>query len=351
MMDSREISGGTKFKLSLLIGLLSMFYAEVFSGASPLWIINPWSLIVTFWLYLAHCIFFLNLALRTGKTSIPQLYLWGVLFGLYESWITQVVWAGYGTEGPTFGLSIGGIALIEFCSMVFFWHPILSFIMPILTFEAFIVSKNRESDIIQNFDDIIPSHLPYLSKDSKFRYFIYFLFFIGSDILATNSLLQIIVVLGTALPSIILIYLFANYYIKKNPEVLSIYSLKLNKKGFSIVTIYLILLYISLFLLLSPGRFPTTIFPVAFIIGFYIFIGIIIYLSKNPENIQEIPTNIYRSKDFFKLFIIFLILSVSFCILFFIPFLLFVILIFGIMILGIIIFIIFLIKALSGKNI
>ncbi|MFX1298333.1 MAG: hypothetical protein ACFFD2_26195, partial [Promethearchaeota archaeon] len=132
-----ELPNGNRCALILLIGCLSMFMAEVFAGSSQLWFIDPWSLIVTYWLYLGHLLLFLNLAMRTKRTSIPQLYLWGVLFGLYESWITKVLWFGYpGAEGPAISL-VGGIAILEFFTLVFFWHPILAFVMPVLVFESF----------------------------------------------------------------------------------------------------------------------------------------------------------------------------------------------------------------------
>ncbi len=77
----------------LLFGLVVLICTEVFSGASiqvGLW--HPWTWIVTYWLYFAHFFFFSTLAVRTGRTSLWSLYLWGVLFGLYESWITKVIW-------------------------------------------------------------------------------------------------------------------------------------------------------------------------------------------------------------------------------------------------------------------
>lgn len=84
----------------LLIGWVVLICAEVFSGASlgnGLW--HPFTLLVTYWLYFAHFFFFTTFATRTGRTSLPSLYLWGVLYGLYESWITKVIWSGYGGDG------------------------------------------------------------------------------------------------------------------------------------------------------------------------------------------------------------------------------------------------------------
>ncbi|MEQ9715513.1 MAG: hypothetical protein ACTSSP_02970 [Candidatus Asgardarchaeia archaeon] len=85
----------------LLIGALSMFFAEVSSGASVLWFIDTWGIFVTFPLYWSHTLFFFNIALRCRKLDFTSLYLLGTLFGLYESWITKVIWAGY------FGQSLG----------------------------------------------------------------------------------------------------------------------------------------------------------------------------------------------------------------------------------------------------
>jgi len=115
----------------LLIGLVILISAEVFSGASiqvGLW--RPWTWVVTYWLYFAHFFFFTTLAVRTGRTSLWSLYLWGVLFGLYESWITKVIWHGYGGDGEFVMGNIGPYGYSEI-SMVFIFHPVVSFLLPL----------------------------------------------------------------------------------------------------------------------------------------------------------------------------------------------------------------------------
>jgi len=116
----------------LLIGLIVLICAEVFSGASiqvGLW--HPWTWVVTYWLYFTHFFFFTTLAVRTGRTSLWSLYLWGVLFGLYESWITKVIWYGYSGDGKLVMGSIGPYGFSEI-SMVFLFHPLASFIVPLV---------------------------------------------------------------------------------------------------------------------------------------------------------------------------------------------------------------------------
>jgi hypothetical protein len=114
-----------------LIGLIVLICAEVFSGASlqiGLW--HPWTIAITYWLYFAHFFFFTTLAVRTGRTSLSSLYLWGVLFGLYESWITKVIWNGYSGDGKFTMGHIGPYGFSEI-SMVFIFHPVVSFILPL----------------------------------------------------------------------------------------------------------------------------------------------------------------------------------------------------------------------------
>ncbi len=115
----------------LLLGLIVLICAEVFSGASVqggIW--QPWTWIVTYWLYVAHFIFFTSLAVYTRRTSFWSLYLWGVLYGLYESWITKVIWSGYSGDGKFALGHIGPYGLVEL-SMVFLFHPLMSFVIPL----------------------------------------------------------------------------------------------------------------------------------------------------------------------------------------------------------------------------
>ncbi|MBP7050992.1 MAG: hypothetical protein KBE65_08260 [Phycisphaerae bacterium] len=134
MVEKEEPAGDRRIRLlwpRLLLGLIVLISAEVFSGASlqsGLW--DPWTLIVTYWLYFAHFFFFTTLAIGTGRTSFWSLYLWGILFGLYESWITKVIWFGYGGDGE---FALGSIGLYGYSemSMVFLFHPMMSLILPL----------------------------------------------------------------------------------------------------------------------------------------------------------------------------------------------------------------------------
>jgi hypothetical protein len=343
-----EIPHENRWTLIILIGCLSMFMAEVFAGSSQMWFIDLWSLLVTFWLYLGHLLLFLNLAMRSKRTSIPQLYLWGILFALYESWVTKVLWAGYpGSEGPAIAL-VGGIAILEFSTLVFFWHPILAFIMPILVYESFALSNESPLPLEKK---IFISHLPYLKKGRKiFLFFYIFLILTGATILSFNTGYNVGIAAIAIIGSIGLIYLFYKLSNKINPNSFSIYSLRLGKKGLTIVFIYIGLLYLITFFVLLPERIPTSIVPFLIIIGFYVFIGVILRISKPTEEtgFEELnDTEIYNSKFFFKLYGFFLILTIIFCLIPPIAIIFAIIIFIGIFIIAPIFFILFLIKALK----
>jgi hypothetical protein len=172
-----ENPGPTVVFARVMIGLIVLICAEVFSGASlrvGLW--HPWTIVVTYWLYFAHFFFFTTLAVRTGRTSLSALYLWGVLFGLYESWITKVIWQGYNGDGKFAMGHIGPYGFSEI-SMVFIFHPVASFILPLTVTcllcpslrrwfpeLAWFTGKSRGARIVQVY--LVLSFVPVMAMNS-----------------------------------------------------------------------------------------------------------------------------------------------------------------------------------------
>ncbi len=344
-------SNRLKILLCLFIGSLSIFFAEVFSGSLPLWFINVWGLVVVFPLYLMHLLFLLNIAMRTERTSIPQLYLWGVIFALYESWITKVLWYGYpDSEGAQFGLFLG-IAFGEFIVLVFFFHPIFSFVIPILVFEIFVV-PNESTDNLESI--IFTNHLTFFKKNKKVLCFWLFIILLGASFVSIGSGYNLFLALLASIGSICIIFLL--YYIikfktKRNPSVFSIHSLKFGKLGLSIVSGYLILLYIIMFFFLLPERLPNSPIPYIIIIGFYTFIGIMLYLSK-PLTEPNFKNNIVLDrltsvKDMMLIFGLLILLVTIFCLIPFLTIIIRTVIYLIIFLVGTVFFIIMLIMALK----
>ena len=130
------------------LAFLAFGLPEVIAGSSNLWLTSAGAWILTIPLYFLHFLFLVQVALITRRRSWPALYLLGVAYGLYETWITKVVWAGY-LNGD--GLSFGGIGpadapwfgLHESLGLVFFYHPVLSFLLPLAVLTRLVPAWGR----------------------------------------------------------------------------------------------------------------------------------------------------------------------------------------------------------------
>lgn len=227
-----------------------MVFAEVYSGSSPLWFFDIFGLLVTFPLYAGHTLFYLNLAMKTKRTTISHLYLWGMLFGLYEGPVTRVLWFGRLTIGGK-----GGIAIFEFLMLVLFWHPLFSFILPILIFEIFILQGTKQET------NIFPSHLPNLEKKNTTRILLLAITIVGATFLSksfhfTRPLLTCISIGGS-----LLLILIGNA-IATSKEQVSIRQLELSKTGLLLLTGYLILgVYVLMW------RITSSLYPAPNLLG------------------------------------------------------------------------------------
>lgn len=257
----------------LLIGVIILFSAEVLSGASlqvGLW--HPWTWLVTYWLYFAHFFFFTTLAIKTGKTSLWALYLWGVLFGLYESWITKVIWYGYSGDGIFAIGSIGPYGYSEI-SMVFIFHPIMSFIFPLA------VSCVIYPQLRRWFPD-----LAWFTQRSKGAYmFQVYLVFTFATIIGMNSggpfnltlNLVVIFVILRVLTWLALSGVSNNY--KSS-------ILVFGNRGFLGLCFYLVLLYGVSYVYLRPEGLPSIqIQLLTFVFYALVIAGLWLHRSRQPQ--------------------------------------------------------------------
>lgn len=122
----------TKFGFWLLLAVLSVAIAEVTVAASPFVFINPFEALFLLTFYGSHLLIFAWLTFRRGWPSLPTLWFAGVLFGLYEFYITKVLWS------PPWGdaISLAHVDVISFVVLAFFWHPFMAFILPLAIGES-----------------------------------------------------------------------------------------------------------------------------------------------------------------------------------------------------------------------
>ena len=135
-------SPGTRTKLFfwVILGALSTYFAEVWSGSQIYTFYNPLSYILVIPLYTLHTLFLWTLVWRYGRPWFYALFPAGCLFGLYEAYITKVLWnPTWASEFPR----VFGIALTETMVLVLFWHCFMSFIIPLLLTEAIFTNSSE----------------------------------------------------------------------------------------------------------------------------------------------------------------------------------------------------------------
>lgn len=304
-MSEEGAKKGSSLLAIFLFGFLSMIFAEVFSGASPLWFLGIWGWFVTLPLYWAHALLLLNLAMKYERTSLTQLYLWGVIFGLYEGWMTKVIWAGYMGSVPTFG-TVLGFAVGEFFVLGLFWHALFSFIIPILVFQIIVQATNKgEAGAIHT------SHLGVISRRRR-NYVLLGIIIVAGSLFMMMGLgadsFSIVVAGITNLAYIVLLSWFVTSW---NRKPLDLESLRLGNTGLSITIIYLFALYIFTFFTLFPERIPP-LGTILLTIAFYMFVITLIFVSpRDNRKTIELPEGIIDSGNITWALIAFLMLAVS----------------------------------------
>ena len=131
--ESRNIPRRVKLLFWLLLGALSVILAEVVSFASPFPFFDFWALVVVCPLYTLHVLVLAGIIFRQRRVTLPTLFLAGAIFGMYEAYMTKVLW------NPTWGeytWSAGGVYVIQAAILILFWHPWMAFILPLVIAEG-----------------------------------------------------------------------------------------------------------------------------------------------------------------------------------------------------------------------
>jgi hypothetical protein len=139
-----EPSRPRKAAFCLLIGVFSVLFVEVPAGSTKFPFFDLWGLFAVIPLYMLHSVFFATLIFRSGKPTFWALYAAGMIYGMYEAYITKVDWTSFRPEGPFW--RFGGIAFFETVLLGLFLHPILAFVAPLLVTEELCANSSEIGD-------------------------------------------------------------------------------------------------------------------------------------------------------------------------------------------------------------
>ncbi|MCC6696734.1 MAG: hypothetical protein IT365_13980 [Candidatus Hydrogenedentes bacterium] len=144
-MDSEQRISSPPLRLKLefwlLLGMLSTAFAEVVSGSSPFPFFTPWGVIVVAPLYTLHILVLAGILNRFRLWSWQGLCFAGALFGLYEAYITKVLWEP--TWCPELIAKVWDVSWPHTILLVLWWHPLMAFILPLAIAETLLTKSRR----------------------------------------------------------------------------------------------------------------------------------------------------------------------------------------------------------------
>ncbi len=129
----KEPGALVKILFALILGGTSSVCAELPLMHAPYLLFPTGGLLVIPPIYLLHSLFFATLLYHYSSGTYSGLYFSGALIGLYEAFITKVLWLPAGDPVP---FRLFGVHWVETVFLVFFWHPFFAFIIPLVVVEA-----------------------------------------------------------------------------------------------------------------------------------------------------------------------------------------------------------------------
>ncbi len=122
-----------------VLSLLSVFFAEVLSGSQPFALVIPWNPLVLMPLYGIHTLLLARLVFK-GKPTFTSLFAAGCIFGLYEAYITKVLFDPHWGASPFQYL---GVDFLWILILVLWWHAFFAFIIPLLAGEILLTRSSE----------------------------------------------------------------------------------------------------------------------------------------------------------------------------------------------------------------
>ena len=265
-----------KIVLLILLSLISVFFAEVISGSMRYPLFEIWGYITVIPLYGLHTILLLTIirgSIKDKKILFSTLYFGGVLFGLYEAYITKVLFTGLTDDA----FMVFNIPIIDYIVLVFFWHPIFSFIIPVLVFEKIIAKTDYVYQGLPNFVKT------FLSK----KYGVAILMIIVGLYSAFNGMFDSLTLseLSLAIPILLIIFLI---YRKGFNNQYTLDEILPNKKGIIFSGIYLFGIYFALGVFFLP-EVLTLENQIPIWISYIVFGCLFYYKIRNNKQIEELP--------------------------------------------------------------
>jgi len=266
----------TKLFFWVILGALSTYFAEVWSGSQIYTFYNPLSYILVIPLYTLHTLFLWTLVWRYGRPWFYALFPAGCLFGLYEAYITKVLWnPTWASEFPR----IFGIALTETMVLVLFWHCFMSFIIPLLLAETIFTNSCE-------IYSLLPDWALKIVKVIEKKRLYYLLPVLGGVFQSTGAPTVLDAALSGIMTTLFVVVLMVLW--RRNiGKIYHMRSLLPDSRQFKIIGVLLLAYYLITGFTMRPEEIPG-LGAQATIWVLYLFFGGLLYLSlRKSRTIEE----------------------------------------------------------------
>ncbi|WP_258084116.1 hypothetical protein [Thermococcus thermotolerans] len=289
-----------KYAFWLILGGLSTYFAEVVTSSTPFPFFTPSGLIVTYPFYTLNILVFSYVAFQKKRVDLYTLFLAGQVFGLFEAYGTKMLWnPGWGAEPRFLGISV-----VPFLLLIFLWHPIMSFALPIMISETYLTTS-RET--ISGLPEWLSNRLR--DKTATTLLLILFILFCGIN-QAVNSPSKLVSLLS---PSLSWVVVVSGMWLwrRKGPQT-GFRALLPTKREL----LFLLPLWGLMYILIALKLFPEGIPPIRDQFGVwiaYVLLGTLLYLDVSSDVAEvsplpaKVPWKIFAPLGIFVAFIAYLL--------------------------------------------
>ncbi len=270
-----------KYLFWILLGFLSCFFAEVISGSYPYPFTTIGGYILLFPLYTLHLLILASLCYRRGTPRFSTLFLAGCIFGMYEAYITKVLWnppwAGPGV------LKIAEVAVVELVVIAWFWHPFMAFIVPLMVGGLLVRNKALVAGL--------PPSIHSLLKRRYSRVVLIAAIWAG---LVQGAQMGVVDVIASILIALTALLLLARIFDKQVGRGYSMRQLLPNKKQTKKLLVLLIIYYAISGIIMRPENFPGLLGHISILL---IYAALFWLLNRNLKGLTKVmPVRRWRPR-------------------------------------------------------
>jgi len=291
----------------ILLGVLSVLLAEVVPNSSPFPFFSLWGLISLVPLYSLQVLMLAYFTFGKKRVTFPTLFLAGAILGMYEAYLTKVLW------DPTWGeknFEFAGIYILQTCVLVFFWHPFMAYVLPVFLAEnLFTDSSETFSTLPQKIQNLFSQK--WIISMAIFSIYCAMYKIFGSldwktALLSSSS--NTAILFGAA---------FLWRYVRGDRK-LTFRDVLPTKTQASVLGIFLLLIYLGMGLFIRPKALPHTITPHLTVWLMYAALFILLYfnIKHAPDLTNESQPSPIKGLAF-RTGITFAVIFITFSVLFF----------------------------------